>query len=131
VPEQKPLPLINGLQAAYSRAGERLLDEVERVIQLHVPKRLVLAEDIGIKEQHLSDALKSNGKHFALTWLPAVARYDRDHRLARMVASWHGLVVHEREPLTDAEYRNRLEAALRRAGAAGEAIRKDALEDET
>jgi hypothetical protein len=42
VPEQKPLPLINGLQAAYLRAGERLLDEVERVIQLHVPKRLVL-----------------------------------------------------------------------------------------
>lgn len=126
--EQRGLPLINGLQASYARAGQKLLDDVERVITLHVPKRLVIAEDIGITEQHLSDALKGNGKHFALRWLPAVARYDHEHRLARTVASWHGLEVHEREPLTDAEWRKRVEAALRRAGAAGAAIRKEALD---
>lgn len=126
MPEQRGLPLINGLQASFARAGVRLLDDVERVIMLHIPKRLVLAEDIGITEQHLSDALKGNGKHFALKWLPAVARYDREHRIAKTVAGWHGLEVHERQPLSDSEKLARLRLELRAGGADVEGLERRA-----
>jgi len=128
--EQRGLPLINGLQASYARAGQKLLEDVERVLMLHVPKRLIIAEDIGITEQHLSDALKGNGKHFALKWLPAVARYDQEHRLARTIAGWHGLEVREREPLTDSEKLARLRLQLRASGADVEAIERRAYAEE-
>lgn len=123
------LPLVNGLQATYESAGKALLLTLGRVISETCPKRIVLAEEIGICEQHLSDALNSRGKHFSVTWLPAVVRRDREHRLASLIAGWQSCSVIEKEPLTDAEYRQRVEAALRRAGPAGEAIRRDALNE--
>jgi hypothetical protein len=129
VPTKEPvLPLINGLQASYASAGKSLLLTINRVISETCPKRVVIAEEIGINEQHLSDAINQRGKHFAVCWLPAVVRRDREHRIASLIAGWQSCSVIEKEPLTDAEYRARIEAALRRAGAAGAAIRRDALD---
>lgn len=130
MPKQDPLPLINGLQASYATAGKRLLTTIREVIALHVPKRIVLAEDIGIKEQHLSDALNENGKHFAVQWLPAVCRYDREHRVAAEVGSWHGLKVVEREPISDGEWRARVSRVLDRMNGVGAAVLREAMEDQ-
>jgi hypothetical protein len=52
--EQTGLPLINGLQASYKRAGSELLRVIKTVVVVGPPKRIVLAEDLGIREQHLS-----------------------------------------------------------------------------
>jgi len=125
--DQRALPLINGLQSTLTSAGNRLMEEIRLVVTLNIPKRVILAEQIGIKEGHLTDALHRNGKHFAAQWLPHVCLHDREHKIASLIAGWQSCRIIEKQPLTDAEYRACLEAALRRAGAVGEALRVDAF----
>lgn len=115
--EQGKLNLVGGLQAGYRTAGNELLADIRLVVQTFVPKRFILAEDLGVKESHLSEALNGNGKNFDVRWLPGVSRYDRSHVIATRVAGWKGLKVIEPDPLTPEEKLTLLRAELARGGA--------------
>lgn len=125
----KQLPLSESLKALFADEGRRLLAVTRSVILTEMKQSDDFADLVGVKPSQMSSALNGNGYHFALTWLPAALHIDRRRRIIEHEAKLIDCCIIEAE-LTDAAYRQKMEAALRRAGAAGEAIRRDALEAE-
>lgn len=100
---------------------------IKKVITVNGPtKRIVLAEELGIREQHLSDALNGNGKNFDVRWLPGAVRYDREHEVAGVIAAWQDCKVVERAPLSAQQKLDRLRTELRENGADVEALEERA-----
>lgn len=126
----KQLPISESVRHLLREQGKKLLFTARSVILEEVKQSDDFAQLVGVKPGQMSAALNDNGYHFGLTWVPGLLYVDKRHRFLVHQAKLSGCRVLEDE-LTDAEYRARMDAALRRAGAAGEAIRRDALEDET
>ena len=122
----KQLPLSVTLKQLLRGEGDRLLALVRDTIALEVKQNDDFAQLVGVKPSQLSAALHDNGYNFALRWVPAVLHIDQRRRVLSHMAALCGARVIDNE-ISDAEYRQRMEEALRRAGAAGEAIRRDAL----
>lgn len=100
---------------------------IKKVIAVHGPqKRIMLAEELKVREQHLSDALNGNGKNFSVRWLPAVVRYDRQHEIAGLIAAWQDCKVVERAPLSEKQKLELLRAELRASGADVDALEERA-----
>lgn len=126
-PEQGKLTLVAGFQATYASATNRLLERIRKVDLEHAPKRCALLADLGIKsESHLSEALRSKGKNFPVSWLPAYVRYDDTDSIANEIASWRGGKVVPLRPQSPAERLARLERVLDRLGDTGDFIRTQA-----
>ena len=125
----KQLPLTASLSAVFKSEGEKLLATVRDVLGHEVKQADDFARTIGVSPSQLSSALNGNGHNFSVKWLPAALHVDSRRKILSHQAALVGCRILENE-LTDAEYRVRMEAALRRAGAAGEAIRREAMEEE-
>lgn len=126
----KQLPLAESVQGLIKEQGRKLLLTAREVIAVEGKQSDDFARLIGVKPSQLSSALNGNGHHFDLRWSPGLLFIDRRRRFLSHQAALAGCRVIENE-VTDAEYRARMEAALRRAGPAGDAIRRDALEVES
>lgn len=124
----KQLPLTDSLSSLFRVEGDKLLATVRDVIGHEVKQADDFARTLGVSPSQLSSALNGNGHNFSVRWLPAALHVDSRRKILAHQASLVGCRVMENE-LTDVEYRQRMESALRRAGPAGEAIRKDALEE--
>lgn len=126
----KQLPLTASVKELFSQQGDKLLATVRSTILDEVKLADDFAELVSVVPSQLSSALKGNGYAFNLKWLPAALYIDKRRKIPAHIASLVDCRLMENE-LTDAEYRARMERALRRAGAAGDAIRHEALEDES
>lgn len=126
----KQLPLTASVKALFATQGEKLLAVTRDAILSEVKLADDFAELVDVVPSQLSSALKGNGYAFNLKWLPAALYVDKRRRILSHQAALVDCRVVEAE-LTDADYRKGMEAALRRAGPAGEAIRRDAFNEES
>ena len=126
-PEQGKLTLVAGLQATHASATARLMERIRAVDLNHAPKRRALLAEPGIKsESHLSEALRSAGKNFPVSWLPGYVLYDEGDTIAGEIASWRGNKVVRPGPVSLAARLERLERVLDRMGETGDFIRERA-----
>jgi len=121
---------VTSLQGLFAREGVQLLRVVQDVIRAEVKQGDDFARTLAVKPSHLSMALNGNGRNFDLRWLPAVLHVDQRHRVLEHQAALVGRTTIEREQITPEQWKDRVEAALRRAGRAGDAILRDALAEE-
>lgn len=128
--KQSVLPLKYAVRDLYEREGRHVLRVIAEVVKAEIKQADGLAEDLGIAAPQLSAALHGAGKHFAVTWLPALLHQDREHKILRHLAALVGCEVRQRRELTAEEKVERLERELRNSGAAGDAILRRALGEE-
>lgn len=124
----KQIPLTESVKLIFQREGDALLTTVREVVLASGVKQSDdLALTLGVKPSQLSSALNGKGYNFDVRWLPGVLHIDQHHRLLMQLAGLVDCRVEE-AAISDAEYRRRMEAACRRAGPVGEALRRDALD---
>lgn len=113
-------------QVADGDVWAAVLDAVSDIIRARGHKEVAYALDISGSD--LSNMLaERNRTEFKLRHLPTLLRLRHNDDLPRAIARAAGLELAPARPLTAAERLERLEAALARAGAAGQAIVDDAL----
>jgi hypothetical protein len=123
-PEQPILPMALGIRDLGKRAGSRLLTIVRDVIRAS-GKQECAAGDLGISPEMLSQAL-SGQRSFKVDWLPAILRYDHEHKILNYLAWEAGCRVSVIEPLTKEQKYDLLVAELRRGAADVEALERRA-----
>jgi hypothetical protein len=103
-----------------------VLDCVRDIVRARGNKDIAYALDVSPSD--LSHALaERNRSELKLRYLPTLLRLRHNDDLPKAIARAAGLELAPARPLTAAERLERLEAALSRAGAAGQAIKEDAF----
>lgn len=117
---QLELPVISDAEL-----WQRMLDEIRDVCRAETHKEVSFALDMTGSE--LSNALAERDRnHLKMRSFPYFLRHRRSDELLRLMVEFCGRELGAPRPLTAAEKLSRLEEALARAGAAGEAILADA-----
>ena len=99
----------------------RMLEEIRDIVRLRTPKEVAFSLDMSASE--LSNALAERNRcELKLRYLPFLLRVRETDALPRMLVEHCELELGEPKPMTAAERLARLEQAVMRAGAAGQAI---------
>lgn len=104
----------------------RILEAVNDICQVAGSKDVTDALDVSPSQlSHMR--CERNGNDFKLKHLPSLLRLRHNDDLPRAIARAAGLELAPPTPLTPAQQLERIQAALSRAGAAGQAILDDAF----
>lgn len=109
MPEQ--LPLRYNDRWHDEQAWQEVLGEIRTVVAHLRPQQV--GYDLDIQPSVLSKALTESDRHrVAAEWLVYLIRKAPDDRIVELLARLRGLDVHRPEPLTDQQWRAKMQAAL-------------------
>ncbi len=104
----------------------QVLEEIRDIVRLRSPKEVAFVLDISASE--LSHALAERNRcELKLRYLPYFLRARGTDTLPRLLVEHCGLSLGEPKPMSVAERLERLEAAILRSGAVGQALLEDAF----
>lgn len=122
LPAQLSFPVVSDAEA-----WDTVLDAIRDIVRARSNKEVAFALDIAGSDLSNMLADGRNRTEFKLRHLPILLRLRHNDDLPRALARVAGLELAPVRALTAGERLERLEAALARAGAAGQAISDDAF----